>query len=180
VESLQGHLLIAGSSLLDPNFHHTVVLIGHHDEEGAVGVVLNRRSEVEVADAAPPLAGLVEPGERLFIGGPVQSEAAVVLADLEHPERAKVIAFGSIGFLPEETDPDTLGEIRRARVFAGYAGWGPGQLEGELDEGSWIVEPALPTDVFTEDPEALWSTVLRRKGPRFALLASMPLDPSMN
>ena len=180
MESLQGHLLIAGSSLLDPNFHHTVVLIGHHDEEGAVGVVLNRRSEVEVADAAPPLAGLVEPGERLFIGGPVQSEAAVVLADLEHPERAKVIAFGSIGFLPEETDPDTLGEIRRARVFAGYAGWGPGQLEGELDEGSWIVEPALPTDVFTEDPEALWSTVLRRKGPRFALLASMPLDPSMN
>ena len=180
MESLQGHLLIAGSSLLDPNFRHTVVLIGHHDEEGAVGVVLNRRSEVEVADAAPPLAGLVEPGERLFIGGPVQSEAAVVLADLEHPERAKVIAFGSIGFLPEETDPDALGEIRRARVFAGYAGWGPGQLEGELDEGSWIVEPALPIDVFTDDPEALWGAVLRRKGPRFALLASMPFDPSMN
>ena len=180
MESLQGHLLIAGSSLLDPNFHHTVVLIGHHDEEGAVGVVLNRRSEVVVADAAPPLAGLVDPGERLFIGGPVQSEAAVVLADLEHPERAKVIAFGTIGFLPEETDPEELGEIRRARVFAGYAGWGPGQLEGELDEGSWIVEPALPTDVFTDDPEALWGAVLRRKGPRFALLASMPLDPSMN
>ena len=180
MESLQGHLLIAGSSLLDPNFRHTVVLIGHHDEEGAVGVVLNRRSEVEVADAAPPLAGLVEPGERLFIGGPVQSEAAVVLADLEHPDRAKVIAFGSIGFLPEETDPEELGEIRRARVFAGYAGWGPGQLEGEVDEGSWIVEPALPSDVFTDDPEALWGVVLRRKGPRFALLASMPLDPSMN
>lgn len=114
------------------------------------------------------------------MGGPVQSEAAVVLADLEHPERAKVIAFGSIGFLPEETDPEELGEIRRARVFAGYAGWGPGQLEGELDEGSWIVEQALPTDVFTDDPEALWGAVLRRKGPRFALLASMPLDPSMN
>jgi putative transcriptional regulator len=180
VESLQGHLVIAGSSLLDPNFHHTVVLIGHHDEEGAVGVVLNRRSEVDVADAAPPLARLVEPGERLFVGGPVQSEAAVVLADLEHPERAQVIAFGSIGFLPEETDPEELGEIRRARVFAGYAGWGPGQLEGEVDEGSWIVEPALPTDVFTDDPQALWGAVLRRKGPRFALLASMPLDPSMN
>jgi len=180
VDSFQGHLLIAGSSLLDPNFHHAVVLIGHHDEEGAVGVVLNRRSEVEVADAAPPLAGLVEPGERLFIGGPVQSEAAVVLADLEHPDRAKVIAFGSIGFLPEETGTEELGEIRRARVFAGYAGWGPGQLEGELDEGSWIVEPALPADVFTDDPESLWGAVLRRKGPRFALLASMPLDPSMN
>jgi putative transcriptional regulator len=180
VERLQGSLLIAGASLLDPNFRRTVVLIGHHDEDGAVGVVLNRPSEVEVADAAPPLARLVEQGERLFIGGPVESAAAVVLADLEHPERANVVAFGSIGFLPEETGPEELGEIRRARVFAGYAGWGPGQLEGELGEGSWIVEPAQPADVFTPDPDGLWGTVLRRKGPRFALLASMPFDPSMN
>jgi putative transcriptional regulator len=180
VDRLQGHLLIAGASLLDPNFRRAVVLIGHHDDDGAVGVVLNRPSEVEVADAAPPLARLVEQGARLFIGGPVESSAAVVLADLEHPERANVIAFGSIGFLPEETGPDELGEIRRARVFAGYAGWGPGQLEGELGEGSWIVEPAQPADVFTEDPDGLWGTVLRRKGPRFALLASMPFDPSMN
>jgi len=103
-----------------------------------------------------------------------------VVADFEHPEQAEVVAFDSIGFLPEETDADALGGLRRARVFAGYAGWGPGQLEGELDEGSWIVEPALPTDVFTDDPEALWGAVLRRKGPRFALLASMPFDPSMN
>ena len=180
MEDLQGSLLIAGASLLDPNFRRTVVLIGHHDAGGAVGVVLNRPSEVEVADAAPPLARLVEPGERLFIGGPVESAAAVVLADLEHPERAGVVAFGSIGFLPEETGPDELGEIRRARVFAGYAGWGPGQLEGELGEGSWIVEPASAADVFTADPDGLWGTVLRRKGPRFSLLASMPLDPSMN
>jgi len=180
VESLRGHLLIAGSGLLDPNFRHTVVLIGHHDEDGAVGVVLNRRSEVTVEDAAPPLAGLVEPGERLFFGGPVQPEAAVVLADLEHPDRAKVIAFGSIGFLPEETDPEELGGIRRARVFAGYSGWAPGQLEAELEEGSWIIEPARETDVFTDDPDALWGAVLRRKGPRFALLASMPFDPSLN
>ncbi len=180
MESLQGHLLIAGPSLADPNFHRSVVLIGHHDEAGAVGVVLNRETEVAVAAAVPPLAGLVEPGARLFIGGPVETQAAVVVADFEHPERAEVVAFDTIGFLPEETDADSIGGLRRARVFAGYAGWGAGQLEAEMEEGSWIAEPAVAADVFTEEPDSLWSGVLRRKGPRYRLLASMPFDPSMN
>jgi putative transcriptional regulator len=179
VDSLRGNLLIAGSALLDPNFRRTVVLIGHHDDEGAVGVVLNRASEVEVAVAVPPLATLVEPGERLFIGGPVASQSAVVVADLEHPEAAEVVAFDSVGFLPEEADADSIG-VRRARVFAGYAGWGAGQLEAELDEGSWITERALATDVFTDDPDALWAEVLRRKGPEYRLMSTMPLDPDLN
>ena len=85
-----------------------------------------------------------------------------------------------MGFLPAEVDPTTLGELKRARVFAGYAGWGPGQLDGELEEGSWIVEPALPEDVFTSNPDALWSDVLRRKGGPFGVLALMPPDPSLN
>lgn len=178
--SLRGNLLIAGPSLVDPNFHRTVVLIGHHDEAGAVGVVLNRESEVEVAEAVPPLAGLVEPGARLFFGGPVETQAAVVVADFEHPERANVVAFESVGFLPEETDADELGGLRRARVFAGYAGWGAGQLEAEMEEGSWIAEPAVAEDVFTEEPGELWSGVLRRKGPRYRLLSTMPPDPEMN
>jgi putative transcriptional regulator len=180
VESFGGSLLIAGPGLWDPNFRRTIVLVGHHDEEGAVGVVLNRVAEVEVAVAAPPLAPLVGPGQRLHIGGPVQPQAAVVVADFEHPERAEVIAFGSIGFLPEEVDPDRMGNLRRARVFAGYAGWGPGQLERELEEGSWLVEVARAEDVFTEEPEELWSDVVRRKGPRYRLWATMPLDPSTN
>ena len=180
MESLRGHLLISGASLVDPNFRRTVVLIGHHDEEGAVGVVLNRETEVPVEEAVPTLASLVPPGERLFLGGPVQPQAAVVLADLENPERVEVVAFGSIGFLPEEVDPEELGPLRRARVFAGYAGWGAGQLEAELEEGAWIVEPALPEDVFAEEAESLWSDVLRRKGPSYALMASMPFDPSLN
>ena len=180
MQSLRGHLLISGASLVDPNFRRTVVLIGHHDEEGAVGVVLNRETEVAVEEAVPTLAPLVPPGERLFLGGPVQPQAAVVLADLEHPERVEVVAFGSIGFLPEEVDPEALGPLRRARVFAGYSGWGAGQLEAELAEGAWIVEPAQPDDVFAEDAEALWSDVLRRKGPSYALMASMPFDPSLN
>lgn len=180
VESLRGHLLIAGSSLLDLNFRRAVVLIGHHDDDGAVGVVLNHESEIEVATAVPPLAGLVEPGDRLFIGGPVSAQSAVVVADFEHPERAEVVAFGSIGFLPERTDADSVGALRRARVYAGYAGWGAGQLEAELDEGSWITEPASASDVFTQDPEGLWRGVLQRKGPEYRLMSTMPFDPSLN
>jgi putative transcriptional regulator len=104
----------------------------------------------------------------------------VVVADFEHPEQAEVVAFDSIGFLPEETDADALGGLRRARVFAGYAGWGAGQLEAELDEGSWITEPASSADVFTEDPYALWGDVLRRKGPEYRLMSTMPFDPDLN
>lgn len=180
MDSLGGSLLIAGPSLWDPNFRRTVVLVGHHDGEGAVGVVLNRATEVAVAQAAPPLASLVGPGDRVFVGGPVQPQAAVVVADFEHPERAEVVAFGTIGFLPDAAEPEEIGALRRARVFAGYAGWGPGQLERELEEGSWLPEPARPDDVFTERPEELWSRVVRRKGPRYRLMATMPLDPSVN
>jgi len=179
MESLQGRLLVAGPDLWDPNFRRSVVLIGHHDDDGAVGVVLNRASEVSVLEAAPSLADLAGPGAMLFLGGPVQTEAAVVVADFAHPERAGLLALGSIGFLVGE-DPDAAAGIQRARVFAGYAGWGPGQLEAELEEESWLVEPALPSDVFTERPEQLWGDVVRRKGSRYDILALMPDDPSLN
>jgi putative transcriptional regulator len=178
--NLRGHLLIAGASLWDPNFRRTVVLIGHHDEEGAVGVVLNRPLPTTVEEAAPPLSSLVPPGETLFRGGPVQPEAAVVLADFEDPDMAGVLALDSIGFLPEESDAGSLGGLRRARVFAGYAGWGAGQLEAEMEEDSWHATPALPGDVFTPHPEGLWSSAVRRLGPAYRLLSSMPLDPSLN
>jgi putative transcriptional regulator len=180
MESLRGHLLIAGASLWDPNFRRSVVLIAHHDQEGAVGVVLNDRTDVTVADAIPQLSTLVPPDEPLFVGGPVEPQAAVVVADFEDPSVAEIIALDSIGFLPPETGPETELGIRRARVFAGYSGWGPGQLEGEMGQDSWIVEPARPEDVFTEDPSRLWEVVLRRKGPAFDLIRLMPVDPSMN
>ena len=180
VDSLRGHLLLSAASLWDPNFRKTIVLIGHHDEEGAVGVVLNRPTEVSVLEAVPPLADLVAPGDPLFIGGPVRPEAAVVLAEFDQPERAQILALDSIGFLPEEVGADEVGGIRRARVFSGYAGWGAGQLEAELVEGSWIVEPAVPGDVFTTEPEHLWEAVLGRKGSEYDLLRLMPVDPSQN
>jgi putative transcriptional regulator len=180
VDSLQGQLLIAGSGLIDPNFRRAIVLVGHHDEEGAVGVVINRPTEATVWDAVPDLGPLVRPEERVFVGGPVQPQGAVVLAEFEQPERAEVLAFGRVGFLVGEVDPGEIGGIERARVFAGYAGWGPGQLEVEMEQASWIVEPARPEDVFTDDPEALWGRILRRKGGDFALMATMPVDPSLN
>ena len=180
MESLRGHLLIAGPSLLDPNFWRTVILVGEHSEEGALGVVLNRSSETPVEEALPELTLLAEDLGAVHVGGPVQPSAVVVLADFVDPDAAGTLVLDSVGFLPSEVEPDTLGELRRARVYAGYAGWGPGQLDGELEEGSWIVEPARPEDVFTDDPESLWSDVLRRKGGPFAVLAAMPPDPSLN
>jgi putative transcriptional regulator len=180
VESLRGHLLIAVPALLDPNFWRTVVLVGEHSEEGALGVVLNRSSETPVEEALPELMMLAEDLGAVHVGGPVQPSAVVVLADFVDPDAAETLVLDSVGFLPSEVEPDMLGELRRARVYAGYAGWGPGQLDGELEEGSWIVEPALPEDVFTDDPEGLWSDVLRRKGGPFAVLAAMPPDPTLN
>jgi putative transcriptional regulator len=180
VESLRGHLLIAGPNLLDPNFWRTVVLVGEHSEEGALGVVLNRTSETPVEAALPELTLLAEDLGAVHVGGPVQPSAVVVLADFVDPDAAETLVLDSVGFLPPEVEPDTLGELRRARVYAGYAGWGPGQLDDELEEGSWIVEPARPEDVFTDDPEGLWSDVLRRKGGHYELVSRMPLDPSLN
>jgi putative transcriptional regulator len=180
VESLKGQLLIAGPTLIDPNFRRTVVLVGEHNEEGALGLVLNRVSEVTVDEAVPELGALVDSLTNIHVGGPVQPSAIVVLADFVEPEHAGSLVLDSVGFLPAEVDPDELGELRRARVFAGYAGWGPGQLDGELEEGSWIVEPAVPDDVFTDEPEGLWGAVLRRKGGPFGVLALMPYDPSLN
>jgi putative transcriptional regulator len=180
MQSLKGQLLVAGPGLVDPNFRRTVVLVGEHSEEGALGVVLNRASETTVGEAVPELSGLVDGLENVHVGGPVQRSALVVLADFVEPDRAGALVLDSIGFLPAEVDPDEIGELRRARIFAGYAGWGPGQLEEELEEGSWIVEPALPEDVFTGEPDDLWSDVLRRKGGPYEVLSLMPPDPTLN
>ncbi|HUG65528.1 MAG TPA: YqgE/AlgH family protein [Gaiellaceae bacterium] len=180
MESLKGQLLVAGPGLLDPNFWRTVVLVGEHSEEGALGVVLNRSSETPVAEGAPELAGIADGMGYVHVGGPVQPSAVVVLADFVEPQDDDAVVVESVGFLPAEVDPDELGEVRRARVYVGYAGWGPGQLDDELDEGSWIVEPAVPDDVFTDEPDDLWSAVLRRKGGPFGVLATMPPDPSRN
>jgi putative transcriptional regulator len=180
MESLRGHLLISSGGLFDPNFRHTVVLIGEHNADGALGVVLNRALNVTVEEALPPLGDLVPPGEAVFQGGPVQPESAVLVAEMTDPELLDVLAFGSVGFLVGEVSVDIKPDILRARVFAGYSGWGPGQLEAEMAEDTWVIDPARVEDVFTEEPEMLWSRVLRRKGPDYYQMSRVPYDPSMN
>ncbi|MEA2282599.1 MAG: putative transcriptional regulator [Solirubrobacteraceae bacterium] len=181
-ESLRGKLLIAGPTLLDPNFARTVVLIAEHTDEGAMGLVLNRPAETLVDEAVPDLGWMSSDDARVWVGGPVAETAVIVLAEWDRPELAGALVEPDLGFVGAEVDqPAQLdGAIRRARVFAGHAGWGPGQLESELAEESWIVEAPLREEIFTLDPDALWAGVLRRKGSRFALLATMPLDPSVN
>jgi putative transcriptional regulator len=178
--TLRGSLLVASPALVDPNFARAVVLITEHGPDGAMGVVLNRPSEVEVAEVAPELAEFVA-GEPVFIGGPVQPQALVVLAEFDEITAAAWTVVEDVGFVAAETEYSELGDvIRRGRVYAGYSGWGGGQLEGELAEEAWIVEPPLPAELFADDPEALWQDVLARKGGQFALLARMPDDPRLN
>jgi putative transcriptional regulator len=180
VENLRGCLLLAGGELFDPNFRRSVVLIAEHTDEGSLGLILNRPAAIRVEEAAPSLAHVVEPGAALFLGGPVHKEAVTILAEFSEEALADQPVLGSIAFAAPDLEPDELQGIRRARVFAGYAGWGPGQLEGELQASAWIIEPALPDDVFTESPERLWTSVLRRKGEEYRMLSLMPFDPASN
>jgi len=180
-DSLAGQLLLASPALYDPNFRRTVVLIGVHSEEGAMGVVLNRPSEVTVSEAVPQLEQTVAGEEPIYVGGPVEPSSIVFLAEFLDPSLAGLLVLGRIGFPAPDADIEELTQATaRGRVFAGYAGWGEGQLDAEVDHGDWIAQTALPEDVFTDVPEELWGSVLTRKGGGYALLARMPVDPSVN
>ena len=173
-DSLRGQLLIAAPSLFD-YFRRTVVLVVEHSEEGAMGVMLNRVSETTVGEAVPALAGLTGDEDLVRIGGPVSPESVVALGEFEDLDEAATGLVGTLGLLdPDSPDPS----LRRLRVYAGYAGWGPSQLEGEIEEGAWIVLPADPGDPF--DDGDLWADALQRKGGAYSLLATMPADPSLN
>jgi putative transcriptional regulator len=180
-ESLCGQLLLASPALMDPNFRRAVILVGVHSEGGAMGVVLNRPSEVTVSEAVPQLEQTVAEREPVYVGGPVQPSSIVFLAEFLDPTPAGLLVVGRIGFPAPDAGIEELAEATaRRRVFAGYAGWGEGQLDAELDQGDWIAHSAVPDDVFCEEPEDLWSSVLTRMGGSYALIARMPADPSVN
>lgn len=178
-----GSLLVATPLLKDPHFERTVVLLVAHEESGALGVVLNRATEVPVTDVLTGWDLLTAEPPVVFEGGPVQAEAAICLArskpGIDPPGFSRV--DGMVGTIDLSTDPTTLiGEVDRLRIFAGYAGWGAEQLENEIEQGAWFVVDALPGDAFMPQPDDLWSMVLRRQGGMMAAVATFPPDPSMN
>lgn len=179
-----GSLLVASPELLDPNFAESVVLVLEYNDEGALGVVLDRPSVVAVGAVLEGWAGLVgEPGV-LFQGGPVGLDGALALALLADPADEPVAwqrCFGDVGMLDLDSPVELVdGGIAAMRVYAGYAGWGAGQLEAEIAEGSWYVVDSRPTDLFRPDVETLRRDVLRRQPGELAWVSTRPADPTLN
>jgi putative transcriptional regulator len=171
VDTTRGHLLVAAPLMQDPNFARAVVLMLEHNHDGAIGVVLNRPSPVRLHDTLPGWLPYVAEPDVVFGGGPVDPEAIIAVASTISRDGFHVVDLTE--------PPDEVGE-GTLRVFSGYAGWGPGQLDGELDEGAWFVLEAEVDDLTSAEPEGLWEAVLRRQGGWVSLLASYPREPWLN
>ncbi len=182
--NLTGQLLVATPSLRDPTFHRAVVLLLDHGPDGALGVVLNRPLEVDVSAVLPPWQPWTTAPGVLFQGGPVALDSALGLVGVpgDGPEPTGVRRInGSIGLVDLDTDPqEVVSGLSGLRVFAGYAGWGGGQLEREIEEGSWYVVDSEARDAFVDEPELLWRSVLRRQSGDLAFVATFPEDPDLN
>lgn len=179
-----GMLLLASPELLDPNFVDAVVLLLDYNEEGALGVVLNRPTVLPVADVLGEWGDVVEEPEVLFQGGPVATDGALAVA-LAAPGGENGAGFQPVldrlGLLDLDTPAELVqGTVDRLRIFAGYAGWGTGQLEAEIEEGAWYVVPAQVDDIFGADTRDLWRQVMRRQPGDLALHATRPADPDLN
>ena len=185
--TLTGRLLVASPELGDPNFVRTVVLLVDHDESGALGVVLNRPSTTDVGEILPDWHLYATPPQVVFQGGPVGRDSALALAarvdgkgEEDEPLGFRHVHSG-IGLVDLDGPAELIASsIISMRVFAGYAGWGSEQLEAEIDQGAWFVVNAEPSDLASDDPEQLWTDVLRRQPPPLAMVATFPDDPSLN
>ncbi len=174
IGSTAGTLLVATPPLADPNFDRSVIYMVEHNEHGALGLVINRPSVEELPDELAEWRGHLATPEHVFSGGPVEQDTLIGVAhlvDLDGPDR--------VGTVDMTRSPADTG-ARRLRVFRGYAGWSPGQLDGELLAGAWLVVAAEPEDIFSTEPGELWRVVLRRQGGRTAWLANAPDELSMN
>ncbi len=188
-ESLSGRLLAATPLLGDPNFRRTVVLIVEDDQdEGTLGVILNRPTEVPLDQVLESWTELVSGPPVVFRGGPISPNSALALAIAQGA--AEPVGWRSLdgspmmsrlGLVDLGAPPELLADgISSMRVFAGYAGWGAGQLRDEIEEGAWYVLPGNPADAFVAEPERLWQEVLRRQGGELAMVATYPDDPVWN
>lgn len=179
---LKGQLLLDGGSLHGSWFNRTVVLICQHDADGAFGLVLNRESgkqvgEVIVADLPAQLKDMP-----LFVGGPVQPNAMSFLHADDYLPEGNVLPNLSLGHSLDELIElgDSYSPTQRIRLFAGYAGWSPGQLDNEMKRNAWLTHPASIDLVFHAQPPELWRHILKAKGGQYRLLADSPGDPSVN
>lgn len=184
METWSGKLLVATPVLTDPNFHRTVLLVLDHGDDGAIGVVLNRPSDVRLAEAMPGWEDVAADPPVLFAGGPVEPDAVIALG------RARRDTMADPGWVPIvdrlrvvdlAAGPELAGHlVEAARVFVGYAGWAPGQLEDEVAAEAWFVVDARDLDALEHDPTDLWHAVLRRQRGELRLFATFPEDPTLN
>lgn len=187
--SLTGRLLVATPLLRDPNFERTVILLLDHDGDGALGVVLNRPSDVLVSSVLPGWGAVVSSPDLVFVGGPVSTDGAVCVgllpSGVEVPDWARgargARGTGRACLIDLDAEPIVAGAVMEGmRVFAGYSGWSPDQLEDEIAEGAWWALEARPADLLTEDPAELWWTVMGRQRGPLAQFACYPEDVELN
>jgi putative transcriptional regulator len=180
---MRGRLLVAAPPLVDPNFDRTVVLLLEHGEDGSLGLVLNRPGTVDLEEAVPEWQAFAAAPRVVFVGGPVSPEAVIALAlgGSVGEGEGWVPVIGDLGTVDLARRPSELpARIDAMRIFIGYAGWAPGQLQSELDRSAWFVVDFEIDDAFTEDPTSLWRAVLRRQPGRVAIFANCPDDPGTN
>ena len=172
-ESVAGKLLVASPEVGD-FFHRSVVLVVEHNEEGAFGLTLNRPSERTVAEVVPELSDLIEADSAIYLGGPVSPNSLTCIGEFTDSTESERLIVGAVGMV----DLDASATLERVKLFAGYAGWAPGQLDFELDQEGWGVTEPSAEDPFAEGD--LWVSVLRRLGGEYELLSRFPEDPSVN
>ena len=181
----KGRLLLATPPLTDPNFDRTVVYVLEHHEDGAIGLIINRPTDEALVDPLDRWIDLQSAPSVVFAGGPVDTNAMIAMATtkqlLEDSTDLLTPISGLVASTDLSADPALVAaHVDAVRVFRGYAGWGAGQLELEIDEGAWLVLDAEPGDVFSDRPEELWHDVLRRQPGRLSWLALAPDDLSLN
>jgi putative transcriptional regulator len=185
-DPVAGSLLIAAPDMTDPNFQRAIVYMIEHDHSGSLGVVISRRSETAVRDILPAWAPLCAPSADFYIGGPVKPDTGIALvvarSGVDVSDRAGLQRIdGRVHVVDLDSDPDELAdEVEGMRVFVGYTGWAPGQLQGELDRGDWYVAPSLPSDLLAPARVDVWGAVLRRQEMPLPLYATFVTDGDVN
>lgn len=182
MKSLKGQLILDNGKLRGSFFHRTVILICQHDAEGAFGLILNRSTSNNVGDALVAKLPQAVKDETLFLGGPVQPQALSFLHNDAYLPDANVMANLNVGHSLDNLleIADSYSSTQRLKIFAGYAGWSPGQLDEEMKRDTWMTHPASLEMIFHPEPETLWQQILRDKGWKYKLIADAPEDPSVN